>query len=174
MKIEKENVSETWASQKPHSTRRPQDGHLRTMEIEFTKWCDNHAYSGLMQRITCELGNLSNKLKDTKANQNTTSKNSTTSLQLALHFSFSPVSFLPNLANFLYGQLVEISDVSAFLSQYYRSLGFWAVMKQTQALIIMDSKNQLIFSMVPIHSRWPWASCNLYTSYAFKTPMVFL
>jgi len=40
----------------------------------------------------------------------------------------------------------------------------------------MDSKNQLVFSMVNIHSRCPWASCNLYrpTSYAFKTPMVFL
>src|SRR6218665_1764666 len=50
-----------------------------------------------MQRIICELSNLSNKLKDTKANQNTRSKNSTTSLQLAIHFSFSPLSFLPNL-----------------------------------------------------------------------------
>src|SRR6218665_3681312 len=26
-------------------------------------WCDNHAYSGLMQQIICELSNLSNKLK---------------------------------------------------------------------------------------------------------------
>src|SRR6218665_1981126 len=35
------------------------------MEIGFLKkWCDNHAYSGLMQRIICELSNLSNKLKD--------------------------------------------------------------------------------------------------------------
>src|SRR6218665_1230428 len=59
--------------------------------------CDNHAYSGLMQRIICELSNLSNKLIDTKANQNTRSKNPTTPLQLAIHFSFSPLSFLPNL-----------------------------------------------------------------------------
>src|SRR6218665_2246679 len=56
------------------------------------KWCDNHAYSGLIQRIICQLSNLSNKLKDTKANQNTRSKNPTTSLQLAIHFSFSPLS----------------------------------------------------------------------------------
>src|SRR6218665_512093 len=80
------------------------------------KWCDNHAYSGLMQRIICELSNLSNKLKDTKANQSTISKNPTTSLQLATHFSFSPLSFLPNLETSFYnGELVEISDVSAFL-----------------------------------------------------------
>src|SRR6218665_60244 len=60
-------------------------------------WCDNHAYSGLMQLIICELSNLSNKLKDTKANQNTRSKNPTTSLQLAIHLTFSPLFFLPNL-----------------------------------------------------------------------------
>ena len=35
-------------------------------------------------RIICELSNLSNKLKDTKANQNRRSKNPTTSLQLAI------------------------------------------------------------------------------------------
>src|SRR6218665_3587526 len=51
--------------------------------------CDNHACSGLMQRIICELSNLSNEIKDTKANQNTKSKKPTTSLQLAIHFSFS-------------------------------------------------------------------------------------
>ena len=32
----------------------------------------------------------------------------------------------------------------------------------------------LVISMLPIHSRRPWASCNLYASYAFKTPMGFL
>jgi len=50
-----------------------------------------------MQKIICELSNLSNKLKYTKANQNTRSKNPTTSSQLAIHFLFSPLSFLPNL-----------------------------------------------------------------------------
>src|SRR5688572_10526859 len=29
----------------------------------------------------------------------------------------------------------------------------------------------LAISMLPIHSRRPWASCNLYASYTFKTPM---
>jgi len=33
------------------------------MEIGFKKGYDNHAYPGLMQRILCELSNLSNKLK---------------------------------------------------------------------------------------------------------------
>jgi len=73
------------------------------MEIRLLKrWCDNHAYSGLMQRIICELNNPSNKLKDTKANQNTSSQNPATSLQLAVHFSFSYLSFLPNLETSFY------------------------------------------------------------------------
>jgi len=63
------------------------------------KWCDNHAYSGLMQWIVCELSNLSSKLTDTKANQKTRSKNTCTTLflQFASDFSFSSLSFLPNL-----------------------------------------------------------------------------
>jgi len=40
--------------------------------------------------------------------------------------------------------------------------------------MIMKTMNQRVISIVPIHPRRPWASCNLYTSYAFKTPMVFL
>ena len=85
---------------KPGHFRNPivQDahGHLRTMEIELKKWCDNDSYFGLMQRITCELSNLSNKLSDTKANQSTRSKNPTTPSQLAIDFSFSYLSLLPN------------------------------------------------------------------------------
>jgi len=38
----------------------------------------------------------------------------------------------------------------------------------------MDSKNQLIISIVPIHSGRPWASCNHSASNAFKIPMAFL
>jgi len=41
-----------------------------------------------VQSIVCELSNLSNKPKDTKANQSTRSKNPTMSLQLAIYFSF--------------------------------------------------------------------------------------
>ena len=36
------------------------------------------------------------------------------------------------------------------------------------ALMTMKTKNQLIISMVPIYSRRPWASYNLYTSHALK------
>src|SRR6218665_1539286 len=151
-------------------------GILEQCKLDFKKWCDNHAYSGLMQRIICELSNLSNKLKDTKANQNTRSKNPTTSLQLAIHFSFSPLSFLPNLeTSFIwspgrnFGRLsfpLIILSVSRFLGGGEIDLG-----PNNHGV-----ENQLVFSMVPIHSRCPWASCNLYrpTSYAFKTPMVFL
>jgi len=32
----------------------------------------------------------------------------------------------------------------------------------------MKTKNQLVISMVPIYSRSPWASCNLYTSYCVQ------
>src|SRR6218665_302147 len=129
------------------------------MEIGFKKWCDNRAYSGLMRRIICELSNLSNKLKDTKANQNTRSKNPATSLQLVIHvhFSFSPLSFLPNLETSFYRPwstgrnfgrlsfpLLELS-VSRFLGDGEIDLcpnnhGF---------------KKQLVFSMVPMHARCP-------------------
>ena len=82
-----------------------QDAHMMGILEQWKldkKGCDNHAYSGLMQRIICELSNPSNKLKDTKANQSTRSKNPTTSLQLAIHFSVSPLSFLPNLETSFY------------------------------------------------------------------------
>src|SRR6218665_2022167 len=167
---------------KPGHLRNPivQDAHRMGILEQWKlvkKWCDNHAYSGLMQRIISELSNLSNKLKDTKANQNTRSKNPTTSLQLAIHFSFSSLSFLPNL------------ETSFYIVNWYRNFG-----RLSFPLLVLsvsrflgggeidlgpnnhEFKNQLVglFSMVPIHSGCPWASCNLYTSYAFKTPMVFL
>jgi len=36
----------------------------------------------------------------------------------------------------------------------------------------MVSANQLVFSMVPIHSRRPWAYCNPYAFNAFKMPFL--
>jgi len=72
------------------------------MEIVLKKWCDNHASSRLIQWIACELSNLNNKLKDTKANQNTRSKNPITSLQFAIDFSYSSVCFLSNLVTSFY------------------------------------------------------------------------
>jgi len=45
---------------------------------------------------------LSNKLKDTKANQSTRIKNPTTSLQLAIDFLFSSLFLLPNLVSSFY------------------------------------------------------------------------
>ena len=40
--------------------------------------------------------------------------------------------------------------------------------------IDLGPNNHGIKKSYSLHSRCQWASCNLYTSYAFKTPMVFL
>lgn len=62
------------------------------------------------------------------------------SLQFVINYLFSS---LPNLIFFLYRELVEILDVSAFLFKYSQSLGFWVVVKYTWTLMPMKSKNQL-------------------------------
>ena len=83
---------------KPGHLRNPivQDAHrmgiLEQWELNFKKWCDNHAYSGLMQWIICELSNLSNKLKDNKATQNTRSKNAIAHVLTACHTFFVFIS----------------------------------------------------------------------------------
>ena len=100
------------------------DWLIRTMKIGCKKhWRYNHAYSRLLQWIACELSlsNLSNKLKDTKANQSTRSKNPTTSLQLAIHFMFSSLPFLSNLVTSFYmvnWQKFRTSQLSFFSSLF--------------------------------------------------------
>src|SRR6218665_3175444 len=111
-----------------------------------------------MQRIICELSNLSNELKDTKANQNTRSKNPTMSLQLAIHFSFSPLSsciiqkFLfiwstgRNFGRLSFPLLVGLLSVSRFLGGGEIDLG-------------------------PNNHGFKKSACILYGFYTFKMPM---
>src|SRR6218665_3050114 len=131
------------------------------MEIGFKKWCDKHAYSGLTQRIICELSNLSNKLKDTKAHQNTRSKNPTTSLQLAIHFSFSPLSFLPNLETFFIwstGRNFGRLSFPLLVLSVSRSLG----------------GDEIDLGLGPNNHEFKKSACILYGSYTFKMLMCIL
>ena len=69
--------------------------------------------------------------------------------------------FIVNQQKFRMSQLFSISILS--------DSWFWGAGEIAQALITMESKNQLVISMAPIHSGRLRVSCNLYTSYAFKT-----
>src|SRR6218665_799154 len=118
--------------------------------------CDNHACSGLMQRIICELSNLSNEIKDTKANQNTKSKKPTTSLQLAIHFSFSLC-----LSWLIYKLL--------FIWSTGRNLG-----RLSFPLLILSVSKFLgggEIDLGPNNHGFKKSACILYGSYTFKMPM---
>src|SRR6218665_2222165 len=133
-----------------------------------------------MQRIICELSNLSKTLKDTKANQNTRSKNPTTSLQLAVHFSFSPLSFLPNLeTSFIWSTSRNFRRLSfpPLILSVYRLFGGGEIdlgpnnhgfkkisLYSLWFLYIQDAYGHLVISILPIRSRRPWSSCEFLVS----------
>ena|SRR6218665_513294 len=115
-----------------------------------------------MQWIVCELGNLTINLKDIKGNHSTKCKNLTMSLQFSIDrpTSFSPLSVVPNLVTSFYMANWKKFRTSqpSFLS--ILGLNFWGGCGK----IYSGSNNHKLEE----------SACNLYGSYALRTPMAIL